>query len=729
MKKTIEKNRVITLVTYLCLSLFVAVYCEMLFEMMRAHREGALYGLITDSFTVGSIARTLALFLVLSLLLYLLDSYVKSLPKLIYKYRFLLAAIIVIIGVLLKLNGSSLGSWGYYLEDSTINTLWGIPRYIRSDEWIVNISIAFSQDHNSYAPFSDIVRGSMTNMSLPMYAPNWSLSALFQPFSWGYLLFDLDHGLAFSWIMPKVALFMASFECAMIYTHKRKPLSLAAAFLLSFSPLIVWWNVNTFLLFGQLLVICLYHYLRSEKLRGKILSSAGIAYFASCYLMLLYPAWQVPFFFVFALLGLWIILEYRKDRRNSITPKTFKSIRDLLILLCWLLVFTAIIVSVFNSATEALQATNATVYPAGRISTGGDLLSNTIVNYPVAPFFTFITSDSTYVLNACEEATMFSLFPLGLLLGCYLIYKRKDSLLTMLVIIQAIFLLYAFIGFPEWLSRITLLSNVPAGRILFAIGFIDILLLLRSATLLLEAPQRSLKRSPLLTVKMTAVFAVVVAIIMSTIALIPHTGYLTLFQKIIMYGVMILLISQVFLLIRTKESIWQKLLAVSVGLIIFVSGVSVNPIQVGSSTLTENKLYKEIEAIADSEETLWISDSIMGRVMANFCVAAGAPTINSLNAYPYLERWEALDPKGEYAAVYNRYAHIDITLQNSHNTSFELLSDDFFSVQLNWHDLEKLGVTHILSANQFLSSPVEGVSLTEISSASGYYIYLVTYSE
>ncbi|HEM5084111.1 TPA: hypothetical protein U1218_002223, partial [Streptococcus suis] len=88
-----------------------------------------------------------------------------------------------------------------------------------------------------------------------------------------------------------------------------------------------------------------------------------------------------------------------------------------------------------------------------------------------------------------------------------------------------------------------------------------------------------------------------------------------------------------------------------------------------------------IKSITDyDKESKWIVDSI-GYPLTNIPLVAGAPTLNSTNAYPNLELWKSLDTNGQYDEIYNRYAHVIIELTNSEETVFELLHPDAFKVQ------------------------------------------------
>lgn len=61
-----------------------------------------------------------------------------------------------------------------------------------------------------------------------------------------------------------------------------------------------------------------------------------------------------------------------------------------------------------------------------------------------------------------------------------------------------------------------------------------------------------------------------------------------------------------------------------------------------------------------------------------------------------MELWHKLDKDGEYEDIYNRYSHVQVEFTND-ETSFKLLTPDYFTLFLNINDLEKLNVDYILS--------------------------------
>ena len=97
---------------------------------------------------------------------------------------------------------------------------------------------------------------------------------------------------------------------------------------------------------------------------------------------------------------------------------------------------------------------------------------------------------------------------------------------------------------------------------------------------------------------------------------------------------------------------------------------------------------------------------------------AGAPTINSTNVYPNLEHWSQLDPEGSNEEIYNRYAHILITLTDEEATEFELR-------QANIEDLPKLGGSYILTTRNLDELANSKIQLQLVSQIKSYFIYKV----
>lgn len=701
----------LTLVVAFLLSVFVAVYGEMFYEVSRGYHQGDYFGLITSSISIGVIARTTLLFIVCISLFFILSKKGKRIPSLLYRYRYLAAAVILALCTTFEISNSSIACWAPYLnETGTAGTVFGIPRAIRSDEWLVNVPIYLSQAFNNWDISSSILRAAETNTTMPIYAPSWSLATVFHPFQWGYLLFGPEKGMAFDWTASRLALFLVSFECAMLYTRRSKTLSLAAAVLLSFSPMMLWWGSGTSIVFGQALVLVLHRFLNKDGLGQKILSSSLLAWLAGCYLMILYPAWIVPFFFVFALFGIWVILEHASAHKaHHETQPTFHPKRDLAILGTCIVAVAALVVLVFADAQDALTATSSTVYPSGRVSTGGGLLDQLFI-YGADLFLPL----SIQPINASELSVVFTLFPLGLIAGCIAAVKHKDRLSAMLVILELVFLAYGIFGFPEWLSKITLFSYIPTQRLLLPLGCIDVFLLIRTLS----------DHKPLCSQKAPCgAIAGIIAASLSFICLLAIPFETVLAEQTAMLIAVFVSAFLASLSLLAKKDRVRPLFATAICVIILTTGACVNPIQKGLAPITESGIYQAVRSVVSKDpEALWISEN---SVIANLCLAAGAPTINSTNMYPNLERWHKLDPTGRYEEAYNRYAHISVTLESEEPTSMNLIQEDSFGINLNWQDLDKLDATYLVTAQNYPDNPAEGIVLERLANESGFYIYKI----
>jgi apolipoprotein N-acyltransferase len=120
-----------------------------------------------------------------------------------------------------------------------------------------------------------------------------------------------------------------------------------------------------------------------------------------------------------------------------------------------------------------------TVYPGRRLSTGGALKEGKLF----AEFFgIFMTDTHTPVQwqNICEASGFIMFFPVVFYAMGYYYFKTKkaDPLLISISIFLLIGLSYVLVGFPIFLSRITLFSMSPDFRALPIVGVANCFLLI-----------------------------------------------------------------------------------------------------------------------------------------------------------------------------------------------------------------------------------------------------------
>lgn len=644
----------------------------------------------------------------------------KKIGEFLYRYRYLLSGVLFVFLILFEVHGSSIGFWQNYFENSGIipDILIGVPQGIRSDEWAVNTPMMLSQYFNYtglFPYYSETIRGATTDAFIVYGQPVRDLAIIFRPFHWGYLFLSPAKGLSFFWTGRIIALFLTAFEFGMLLTKKNKTLSLAYASLITWAPIVQWWfainGLVEMLVFGQLAILLIALYMNTADYRWRCLYGLIVMICAGGYVLTFYPAWQVPLAYVFLALFIGVVLENWKN---------FKWGKwDIAILISVILLLGIGMVYIFSKSFDTVASLMGTVYPGSRFETGGGQLSRLLL-YPGNLFFLF--ASKVPFSNVCELAVFFDFFPVGILLSLWILLKEKkrDVYLILLLVLNAVFLLWCFAQWPDWLAKISLLSYTQADRAFLAVGILNILLLIRSLALI-KTPF-----SKWATLLGAGFMGITITLLSAGI----YKGYIPADTKMILILIPILSLS--FFFIFNGSKVWaQKSFLIMSLCIVFISGMFVNPVTRGLDAIYGQDIVKEISAINEKENGLWIVDggSDAGFPINNIPLMVGAPTINSTNVYPNLERWHLLDPDKSDEGIYNRYAHISIKIQEDEpESTFELMYADQFTVNLNVSDLERLDVKFVLTKRDLSEFSDESINFTELTRANGFIVYELQYS-
>lgn len=623
----------------------------------------------------------------------------------IYRYRWYIGIILIILCVIFEIHGSSIGMYSDILHTPNID-LFGHNRPIRSDEWLVNTPFAFSQYYNHFCYFSNIVRGTTTDMFMIYGQPVMEWPVIFRPFQWGYIFLNPAKGLSFFWMGRWIILFLLSFEFGMLLCLKKKLLALVYAFLMAFSPIIQWWfainSLAEILIFGQAGVLTVYAYLHTVNYKKRLMYALILVWIIGVYIFAIYPAWQIPCAYIYLVMLVWIYID---SRESIVLTKV-----DIGILLGIIILLTILLVPILQRSENIIAVVKNTVYPGSRFILGGE--------YSVLDFiktgFNFIWGiwlpkmDLSQMTNNCEAARMFDLAPLGFILAVYYCIKQeKDILLCLLITVQILFLSWFLIKWPVIIAKITLMSSVPGQRLFLGFGIVNIMMLLR--VMALENIGISSKKAVIITV-----FGMLLC---TTAAWKFYPDLFGIKNILISSGIIATLW---YLAIRNKQNIFSLFM---IFLLCFMGG-TVNPIAHGTDSIYKSVLVAKIQEMAKQDNGLWIvTDSI---TLNDLPIMAGAPTINSVNTYPVLERWTEIDMQGENKVIYNRYAHIIVHVLNE-KTMFKLNNADCFDVILNLNDLKILQVRHILATKPLNGISDNTIKLKRVFEDHGLYIYDVEY--
>lgn len=667
-----------------CMSLALFRNCKMMWD-----GQNISIASMFDSKLIWSIAISLLLSAVISAINIKID-----IMNLLFKYRYYLAALLLLLCVLFEISGSSIGMWSNYLGVEDGGVLLGTSREIRSDEWAVSIPMVKSQYYivsGSFSRSNDIIRAAATDaFSASIIAPTWDVLGIFKPFNLGYLFLPFAKGLAFCWCAKMIALFMVSFEFGRMITKDNRFLSLAYAALILFAPAIQWWSggIAEMMIAFELATIMLNKYIHTASYRKRWLYALVIIWSAGMYIFTLYPAWQVPLFYIMLAVIVWILISGWKT-----FSKTYK---DIFIVLTFIISVGAMAVYFYLSSREAITSVMNTVYPGARSENGGAFNWGTIFNYVTNMWYPY--TGNSNITNVCESSQFLHFFPISIVVPIIAMIKRKKGdLLTICLLIATLFLsIYIFIGIPDFLAKITFMYTSPSWRAIVIWGLANILLLIRGIHLWEEEKtqfsSKHIIAENVINLLLSSLLAGVTIWFAYSLAPAYFNGVMLVFSFFTIFIIFFLIIQNTY----TKAI---KVAAWSILLISIFTGFLINPIRSGVSFFEKSDTITALQEVeAEDRDAIWVIDNL-GYPYNNLGLCVGLNTINSTSPYPNLDRWHMIDPVGRYEDIYNRYAHIKLNI--SEEDGFDVIGPDYIQVYLSRDALEMYGVKYIFTNRDF----------------------------
>lgn len=610
--------------------------------------------------------------------------------ELIYKYRFVLSFLLLIMLVSFKISGSSMGCWKLFLGDGESGIRLGEPRVWRSDEWGTLTPLCFRQQYNTlgaYNRYSQTLGSILTDNMLVYGQPSWDILTLFRPFYWGYLFFGSERGLSWFWCSRLIVLFLSWFELGMLITDGQKKLSVMLSVCVSFAPFLQWWfainGLVEMLIYGACFVLGS-NYLVSHAFNPrKIAVAVGMAVCAVGYVLTFYPTWMVPVAWGFVPLFLWVVIwKFNRNvlRRVDVVP--------------WLLIFviTAAGLTVLAvTSWDVIKAELNSVYPGNAPSSSGGTGLWWIMKYPISLVSRFSMNELIV-----ENSSIICFAPAGFILALWVIIKekKKDPLLILLLGMNLFLAWYYCVGIPKWIAKMLLLSFVNSNRGPQVLGFLRLTLFVRAVALKEKAPKRWL--------------AALAAVISSAVPMRLALGftkyepgglryeYFDTAEKIVVVWAILAVVF--YLLYRARKSKYT-MAVLGVCTVVLASSIWINPVAKGVPEITKSETMQQIrDLVKEDPKAIWLVVD-MAYPATNIPAMAGADCLNTTQTYPQKTRWEMLDKEGEYEDIYNRYCHIRASLGSK--TMLELVSTDYVEVTLSPEDLKKLNIRYIVSTNDF----------------------------
>ena len=585
--------------------------------------------------------------------------------------------------VALRLHGFSLAAWHEAIDGSAPSeVVFGEPRRIRSDDWKMQLPLLLSQ--TAQTPRFPLVNpdvGLGQSMLLPVEAPVAHWVALLRPTMWGFFL-GPDAGLAWLWWSRVLGLFGVWFAVLALVTRGRLAPAAAGAALLACSPFFQFWSFNgapQAISMGASFLATVAS-ARARSARATVAAALALAATGAWFALSIYPPYQVTLGWLYvALVAGWLC-----DARGALPLRQHVALRALALGVAGVGAL-AVVVAFASEASDAIAVMRDTVYPGRRLASGAERNLAELLNANLgAPLWAEAWGP---LFNICEAASFWLLSPVPLAL---LVWRRtrgeRIDALTAAVALYAVALsIYALIGVPPWVARVTALGFVPGRRAVIGIGVADVILLARFAAC--SAPARRDERGGVLAIAVA--WGIAVAGCSFWLARQLPGARLPVLLAFTAANVALALA-----FLRTPRLALPVLVALS-----GVSTLWFNPLAVGGATyLRDNALAQKITAIdrAEGGDTTWVAFG--GDDLANLFRAIGVHALNGVHPLPQLELWQRIDPEGRYRSVYNRYAHVAFVASASGEARFRLHSQDYviLEIQPTSPEFRALGVTHVL---------------------------------
>ncbi len=649
---------------------------------------------------------------------------ISKMYEFIHKHRYKIACAFLLFVMAFKLSGSSMttlhGIVQCHNDDRKYHTILGYARSIRTDEWATSTTYILSQSkaENPFQYFSDVLRGTKTDMFSVSNSPVLDILMLGRPFQIGFLLFGNDMGLSFYWYIRLVAMLLGSYELCLILTKRNKKVSLCGMLVITFSAAVQWWYCMDTLIWGQIVIVLIDKFMNTDKKRNKYLCALGLLVAGLSYVFVFYPAWQLSFGYLFLAMVVWLLIKNIKYGSYKFT------VHDVIVIVVTLLCIALLLGRWYMLSKDTLAAEMNTDYPGERQEIGGGALNNYSYFYNIFfPKYEFI--------NPCEFASMLSFFPIPMILGLiYVLRNKKDLHFWIPMLVVAGFLsIWCVYGFPAWLANLTKMSMTTAGRASIPLGTTCIYMLIYLMGNFEEGDKLLNKKLTYWLAPIATLFIAYQAY--STIRYKDIFPYLDKFKMLVSSEIFLVAIFGILNINNKKIKNYTIYGLIAIALI---TGLTVNPV-----VSTTNIYYTKPVAIKMNEiksqepDAIWVvndydTEGNGGWHLNDYPVASGIKVLNSTAVYPNIELFETLlgeEKAKETRTIYNRYAHINLQIVNS-QTDVELKHADNITLYLNYKDLSKVGIKYILSLEDLKEKEFDEVFYEEIYNEDNMYIYKVT---
>lgn len=623
-----------------------------------------------------------------------LTLFLKNFPKVLYFPIILLIPLFLLCAF--GINGSSIGTFNEALYGNAGNNkLFGENKWIRSDEYLATTPVVLSVVKNNFPEVNKDI-GTGIELGIQANIPTGNLFSIFKPPTWlFYLQNNIDVGFAFFWWFRAYLLIIGTYLLIYELTKGDLVTAILGGFIFYFTPFVQWWSNYELIAYAAIIIYSFIKLLISHLTIKSTVFAILFYIFSVSFVLILYPPFQI----VIVWTSISVIVGYILSNIKTIKNNT-KIRENIILLVLTLLLILVTVLSFYLRYKGSILSIMNTSYPGVRSYTGGSFDEKQIFN---GFYNILLLSDHNGVplgQHNQSEASSFLLYTLPLLLyvgyKSLLTKKKKEKDLFLIVVLSwVVFLIvWANIGFPPVISKITFLFMVPPYRTIIGIGFGSYLLAFYFISLRYNGKENTL---------IPIILSIAWGILIFFLGINFYSGnpnFLTKpeiftpeFKLALVLG--FTSITTYFLLRRYKILFLICILSYSIA-----STALINPLYRGVDSIDQTPISYLLNKYPSDSNNKWV---VYGdHRFAQYLIGNGQAVLNGIHYYPLFDMWNIIDPKKDYYDIYNRYAHIHFTDNEENPEMVELIYADQINVNMDPCDmkLNRLEVKYYLLSDK-----------------------------
>ena len=388
----------------------------------------------------------------------------------------------------------------------------------------------------------------------------------------------------------------------------------------------------------------------AKRIRSVLAWSIAFAYSAICFIIILYPPFQIPA----AIIGLCLCAGLFFEQKKNINTKMLK--RNVLALGASIATVLLIAGVFLVDKMDIISSVSNTAYPGERLIQSGGYSKEHFLTSNLAPLFQDKNiseiydrpGGSTNAVNQSESSNFILIFyfliPLLLLFSVraktWTLRLKLSPMTIALLSATVLFTVWMFLPGFDFIGKATLLSQVPQARLLIGFGILNLLFII----LYIRETSSSKKIiSPLVSI-IISLLIFIFYLLLNFHTMLVFEGFLTFSMAVFLA---LPIPAAIFFFLRKLYTIALTILLVFT----FLSSFQVHPLYRGTEVITESELSKSMRDISGDSKRKWIVEDVR---IENFAAANGLRSLSGSYLYPQMNLWKEL---GQDSDLYNRYSH------------------------------------------------------------------------